>query len=74
MMKSKIDTVLSRVRGWPEWRQQEAVALLLSLEGESEVYPLSAAQRVDLMKALAEMEQGEVAEIARVREVFRLPA
>lgn len=74
MIKSQIDAVLTRVRGWPEWRQQEAVALLLSLEGEEEVYPLSAEDRNDLVHALAEMEQGEVASAAQVKTIFNLPS
>lgn len=71
MTKEQLEAVFDRVRSWPEWRQQEAVGLLLAIEAEPVVYPLSEEERADLEEALAEMDRGEVASQQEVDAVFR---
>ncbi|MGA7712950.1 MAG: hypothetical protein WCA81_13680 [Rhizomicrobium sp.] len=71
MTREQIEAVFERVRNWPEWRQQEAAALLLSIESEADVDPLSDEERADLEEALAEMDREEVASEEQVAAVFR---
>jgi len=71
MTKEQIEAVFDRVRAWPEHRQLEAAALLLSIESEEDMYPLSEEERADLEEGLAEMERGEVASEEQVTAVFR---
>lgn len=60
MAKEKIDTVLERVRSWPEQRQEEAVRMLEAMERSGTgVYRLSPEERASVLEGLAEAERGE---------------
>jgi len=60
MSKEKIDTVLERVRSWPEQRQEEAVRMLEAMERSGTgVYRLSPEERASVLEGLAEAERGE---------------
>ena len=71
MNKAQIDSILDRVRTWPEDRQEDAARILLAMEGEdSGVYRLSDEERAEIRAALAEVERGEVASDEEVAAVF----
>ena len=59
MTKAEIDTVLNRVRTWPQDRQAEAARLLQTLEhAGTGTYTLSVAEAAALAEALAEADAG----------------
>jgi cation transport ATPase len=71
MNKAQIDSILDRVRTWPEERQEDAARVLLAMEGEDNgVYRLSDEVREEIRAALAEVERGEVASDEEVAAVF----
>ena len=71
MNKAQIDSILDRVRTWPEERQEDAARILLAMEAEdSGVYRLSDEERTEIRAALAEVERGEVASDEEVAAVF----
>jgi predicted transcriptional regulator len=71
MNKAQIDSVLDRVRTWPEERQEDAVRILLAMEDQDNgVYRLSDEERAEIRAALAEVERGEVASVEEVAAVF----
>ena len=71
MNKADIDSILDRVRTWPEERQEDAARILLAMESEdSGIYRLSEAERIEIRAALAEVQRGEVATDAEVTAVF----
>jgi len=71
MNKAQIDSILDRVRTWPEERQEDAARVLLAMESEDNgVYRLSDGERAEIRAALAEVERGEVASDAEVTAVF----
>lgn len=72
MTKDQIESVLDRVRQWPQDRQEEAVDLLLALEARAEdVYRPTAEQQAELEETLREIERGEVASEEEVAAAFR---
>lgn len=71
MNKAQIDSILDRVRTWPEERQEDAARVLLAMESEDNgVYRLSDEERAEIRAALAEVERGEVASDAEAAAVF----
>ena len=71
MNKAQIDSVLDRVRTWPEERQEDAVRILLAMEDQDNgVYRLSDEERAEIRAALTEVERGEVASVEEVAAVF----
>jgi len=71
MNKAQIDSILDRVRTWPEERQEDAARVLLAMESEENgVYRLSDEERAEIRTALAEIERGEVASDEEVAAVF----
>ena len=71
MNKAQIDSILDRVRTWPEERQEDAARILLAMEGEEGgVYRLSDEERAEVRAALAEIERGEVASEEEVATLF----
>jgi predicted transcriptional regulator len=71
MTKDQIDAVLDRVRTWPPERQEDAVRVLLRMEGAgTEVYELSEEELADIEEGLKEIERGEVATEAEVAALF----
>ena len=71
MNKAQIDSILDRVRTWPEERQEDAARILLAMEGEEGgLYRLSDEERGEVRAALAEIERGEVASDEEVAAVF----
>jgi predicted transcriptional regulator len=71
MNKAQIDSILERVRTWPEERQEDAARVLLAMESEDTgVYRLSDEERAEIRAALAEIERGEVASDEEVAAVF----
>jgi len=60
MAKEKIESVLERVRNWPEQRQEEAARMLEAMEHSGTgVYRLSPEERASVLEGLAEAERGE---------------
>jgi predicted transcriptional regulator len=71
MNKAQIDSILDRVRTWPEERQEDAARILLAMEGQDNgVYRLNDEERAEIRAALAEVERGEVASDEEVAAVF----
>jgi hypothetical protein len=71
MNKTQIESVLDRVRTWPQQRQEDAVRILLAMEDQDTgVYRLSDKERAEIRAALAEVERGEVATDEQVSAVF----
>jgi len=71
MNKAQIDSILDRVRTWPEERQEDAARILLAMEGEEGgAYRLSDEERAEVRAALAEIERGEVASEEEVATLF----
>jgi predicted transcriptional regulator len=71
MNKAQIDSILDRVRTWPEERQEDAARVLLAMESEDNgVYRLTDEERAEIRTALAEVERGEVASDEEVAAVF----
>jgi hypothetical protein len=69
MTKEQIEAVLDRVRTWPEWRQQEAAAPLLALEGEP-VYVLSDEEREGVERGLEDVRNGRYASDEEMAALF----
>jgi hypothetical protein len=60
MNKAQIDSILDRVRTWPEERQEDAARILLAMEGQDTgIYRLSDQERAEIRAALEEIERGE---------------
>ena len=71
MNKAQIDSILDRVRTWPEERQEDAARILLAMEGQDTgTYRLSDEERAEIRAALEEVERGEVASDQEVAAVF----
>jgi hypothetical protein len=71
MNKAQIDSILDRVRTWPEERQEDAARILLAMEDQDTgIYRLSDEERAEIRAALAEVERGEVASDEEVAAVF----
>ena len=71
MTREQIDSILERVRTWPEARQEDAALLLLAMEGQdTNLYRLSEEERADIDQALEEVARGEVASDEEVAAVF----
>jgi hypothetical protein len=71
MNRAQIDSILDRVRTWPEERQEDAARILLAMEGQDTgVYRLSDEERAEIRAALAEIERGDVASDEEVAAVF----
>jgi hypothetical protein len=71
MTKSEIEEVLERVRTWPPERQEDAVAMLLRMEGQgAESYEPTEDEKADLEEALAEAEREEPVPDDEVRALF----
>jgi hypothetical protein len=71
MTKDQINTVLDRVRTWPEPRREEAVELLLALEslGE-EPYRLSDEERASVRRGLEDVRQRRFASDEEMAALF----
>jgi hypothetical protein len=71
MNKAQIESLLDRVRTWPQERQEDAARILLAMEGQDmSIYRLSDTERAEIRAALAEVERGEVATDEQVSAVF----
>ena len=71
MTKEQIESVLERVRTWPQSRQEDAAQVLLAMEAQDAgPYRLSEEERADIEAALAEVDRGEIASDAEVAAVF----
>jgi predicted transcriptional regulator len=71
MNKEQIESVLDRVRTWPQQRQEHAARILLAMEEQDiGVYRLSDEQRQEIRAALEEVERGKVASEEEVAAVF----
>ena len=71
MTKEQIDAILERVRTWPIARQEDAAAILLTLEKRDAVsYGLSADELAELQEAEAESERGEFATDEEMKALF----
>jgi len=71
MTREDLDAVLERMRSWPEPRQEDALAILLTLESEAgTTYVLSDSEHLDLVAAIDEVDRGEIASADEVSEVF----
>ena len=71
MTKEQIDSVLERVRNWPQARQEDAALMLLAMERQDAApYRLSEEELADMEDALAEVARGEVASDEEVTAVF----
>lgn len=72
MTREQIDTVLDRVRNWPEPRQEEAVELLLALETlGDEPYRLSEEERTSVRRGLDDSRNGRFASDEEVAALFK---
>jgi hypothetical protein len=72
MTKEQIESVLDRVRTWPNSRQEDAVQVLLAMEEqEAGIYKLSDEERADIREALDEISDGQVASEKEIEAVFR---
>jgi hypothetical protein len=71
MTKDQIDTVLERIRSWPQARQEDAVRVLLTMEAQDpSVHVLTTDEEADIDAALDEVARGEIASDAEVAAVF----
>ena len=71
MTKEQIDSILDRVRTWPESRQEDAALMLLAMEAQdTDAYRLSDEERLDIEQSLEEIAHGEVATDQEVAAVF----
>jgi predicted transcriptional regulator len=71
MDKAPIDSILDRVRTWPQERQEDAAHILLAMEDqETGIYRLRDEERAEIRAALDEIERGEVASDEEVAAVF----
>jgi hypothetical protein len=71
MTRQQIDSILDRVRTWPEARQEDAALVLLAMEAQdTDLYRLSEEERADMDQALEEAARGEVASDEEVAAVF----
>jgi predicted transcriptional regulator len=71
MTREQVDSILERVRTWPQARQEDAALLLLAMEAQdTEPYRLSEEERAEIDEALEEVARGEVASDEEVAAVF----
>jgi predicted transcriptional regulator len=71
MTKEQIDEILDRVRTWPIERQEDAAAILLTMEGQdSSVYDLSEEELAEIELALEEADRGEFATDEEMKALF----
>jgi hypothetical protein len=71
MTSEQFDDLISRVRSWPQSRQEDAARILLAMEAQDVTeYVLSPDERADIEEALGEADRGEIASDAEVAEVF----
>jgi predicted transcriptional regulator len=71
MTRDQIDTVLQRIRSWPESRQEEAVELLLALETlGDEPYTLSDEERASVRRGLEDARHGRFASDEEMAALF----
>lgn len=71
MTQQEIDAVLDRVRTWPEERQEDAVALLLTMEEQGAgLYVLDEEDERALDEAEAAADRGEFATKEEVDDIF----
>jgi predicted transcriptional regulator len=71
MTKEQLEAIFDRVRSWPAEKQQEAVEVLLWLDGRQDnVYVLSPEERADIEVGLVELERGEIATEEEVAATF----
>jgi hypothetical protein len=71
MTKEQINSVLERVRSWPQARQEDAALMLLAMERQDATpYRLSEEELADIEDALEEVARGEVASDEEVAAVF----
>jgi predicted transcriptional regulator len=71
MTKEQIDSVLERVRTWPQSRKEEAAEMLLALEAlGGGLYRLSDEEDAAVRRGLEEARNGEFATDEEVKELF----
>jgi hypothetical protein len=71
MTKEQIESVLDRVRAWPQARQEDAALMLLAMEAQDAApYELTDEEAADIDAALEEVARGEVASDEEVAAVF----
>ena len=71
MTKEQIDEILERVRTWPIERQEDAAAILLTMEEQdSAVYDLSEEELAEIELALEEADRGEFATDDEMKALF----
>jgi len=71
MTKEQIDEILDRVRTWPIERQEDAAAILLTMEEQdSAVYDLSEEELAEIDLALEEADRGEFATDEEMKALF----
>ncbi len=71
MTREQINSILDRVRAWPQARQEDAALMLLSMETQDAApYRLSDEEAADIEAALEEVARGEVASDEEVAKVF----
>ena len=73
MTREQLDALFDRVRSWPEERQQDAAAILLALEAETDDEPveLSEEELADLNEGLAEADRGEFVPDGEMKAFFK---
>ena len=70
-MNTKLKNIIERVDSWPEWAQEQAVELLLSLEREqTEPYHASADELRAIDRGLRDADQGQFATEEEVEATF----
>ena len=71
MTKEQIDQIFERVRTWPMERQEDAAAILLTMEEQdSSVYELSDDELTEIEEAEREADRGEFASDEEVKALF----
>jgi hypothetical protein len=71
MTKAEIKAVLDRVLSWPPERQEDAAAMLLTLEAqEGEVYHPSEDEWVAIQEGLDQAKRGEFASDEEMEALF----
>ena len=70
-MNAKLKDIMERAETWPEWAQEHAIELLLSLEQEyADPYQLTEEDKVAIDRSLEDARQGRFATDEQIAEVF----
>jgi predicted transcriptional regulator len=71
VMNAKLKDIIERAETWPDWAQEHAIELLLSLEREyADPYQLTEDDKAAIDRSMEHARQGRFATDEEVAEVF----